>query len=1038
MTTTKIARFIAIAVLSGTVLPVGAYQMPVVGPDSAPLVATSAPARLTQPAPIPHTTRTRTPATYGPTRSNETLWSIASRVRPSNQVSVQQTIGALYRLNPSAFENNNLHGLQAGSRLRIPTLAQVRAERTSVIASRLDREKPLWEAYSREKNQPQQALNAAPNTADATNTASSPKAQSNSQNNSKTSLGDAQQPSDSSATKSTLTGSGSTPVTDINSTATAAQEALTPAVTSSEIAASAVVPVMTTPATTTDKSAGNLADRYQQANTGALTTGTATTAGNTTEENTTEPATASTAVPAVSAVKTPDNTVVDKKVVGQGSASAVIPLTVAASMATRALDNPSEDQTASGNTTLSPQATQPNSVGDSPEEQLKHLRQQLVESNAEITLLAEKNLKLNNQVSALSIEMKSLQATLAEGEHFRQEAATRLTQADLQAKQLAELQVKYDKLESSSASLTYQMAKSWPVAIAVGVIPPTIIGFLLWVLYRVRQRKQQDMLSQAFEEHKSKTVPYPDSVNLLAEETPDLNRSDELLIDPDWNAITASDLSEHSSSDATVVGTPLADATQESKPGTEANSHTVLLDDSFTASVPDSELTDTDAQTLPEPPSLFAGLDESIYAPSALQPETDSLSSEMEVSSEAHQASAKANKPDGASESASFPEAAFASAMLAPKAQESTAESQTNHESQELASLVDNDLAHGDMLGGEQNLELEDDIVNVMLSTPTRQHGSPLDLDDDVHLLADSNDDTDSVLLLSDEELFESALPLQSESANPVEASSIPTAVSDALPNSQSEDLTSLLSDAVPAPIHAPAVGNMTDRVEAQTHRSTAADFPTETAKTDVTDTEIVDAESTNIRNTNAVQATLVNTDIINTDTSGTEASEKTAADADTAETVPTFEVRQSVAAIPTKTPLFDLPDMTEADFDLSTPLLPQAEHWSMPLPPEPQSEHEDWGAQPNLMADQLSPEERDGVTQPFVRALHTRQPVAEDVNHDEDMTDDLVGKLILARAYLDIDDPEGAVALLNEVIAQGSESQQQQARKMLQEVTSA
>ncbi|MGL4929961.1 MAG: FimV/HubP family polar landmark protein, partial [Plesiomonas sp.] len=135
---------------------------------------------------------------------------------------------------------------------------------------------------------------------------------------------------------------------------------------------------------------------------------------------------------------------------------------------------------------------------------------------------------------------------------------------------------------------------------------------------------------------------------------------------------------------------------------------------------------------------------------------------------------------------------------------------------------------------------------------------------------------------------------------------------------------------------------------------------------------------------------------------------------------------------------LFDLPDMTEADFDLSTPLLPQAEHWSMPLPPEPQSEHEDWGAQPNLMADQLSPEERDGVTQPFVRALHTRQPVAEDVNHDEDMTDDLVGKLILARAYLDIDDPEGAVALLNEVIAQGSESQQQQARKMLQEVTSA
>ncbi|MGL5799509.1 MAG: FimV/HubP family polar landmark protein, partial [Plesiomonas sp.] len=252
--------------------------------------------------------------------------------------------------------------------------------------------------------------------------------------------------------------------------------------------------------------------------------------------------------------------------------------------------------------------------------------------------------------------------------------------------------------------------------------------------------------------------------------------------------------------------------------------------------------------------------------------------------------------------------------------------------------------------------------------------------------------------------------------------------------------------DAVPAPIHAPEVGNTMDRVEAQTHRSAAVDLPTEAAKTDVTDTEIVDAESTNIRNANAVQATLANTDIINTDSSGknishvtitgTEASKKTAADADTVETVPTLEVRQPAAAIPTKNPLFDLPDMTEADFDLSTPLLSQADHWSMPLPPEPQSEHEDWGAQPNLMSDQLSPEERDGVTQPFVRALHRHQPVAEDANHDEDLTDDLVGKLILARAYLDIDDPEGAVALLNEVIAQGSESQQQQARKMLQEVT--
>ncbi|MDD9179080.1 MULTISPECIES: FimV/HubP family polar landmark protein [Aliivibrio] len=67
---------------------------------------------------------------YGPTREDETLWSIASRVNPSNTTSVQQTLLAIYRLNPHAFENNNIHGLEPNSRLRLPTLEQVRRENT--------------------------------------------------------------------------------------------------------------------------------------------------------------------------------------------------------------------------------------------------------------------------------------------------------------------------------------------------------------------------------------------------------------------------------------------------------------------------------------------------------------------------------------------------------------------------------------------------------------------------------------------------------------------------------------------------------------------------------------------------------------------------------------------------------------------------------------------------------------------------------------------------------------------------------------------
>ncbi|MDK9797149.1 FimV/HubP family polar landmark protein, partial [Vibrio sp. D449a] len=67
---------------------------------------------------------------YGPTNGNETLWSIASRLRPDNSVSVQQTLLAIYRLNPQAFENQNIHSLVPSSYLRVPSLEQARASST--------------------------------------------------------------------------------------------------------------------------------------------------------------------------------------------------------------------------------------------------------------------------------------------------------------------------------------------------------------------------------------------------------------------------------------------------------------------------------------------------------------------------------------------------------------------------------------------------------------------------------------------------------------------------------------------------------------------------------------------------------------------------------------------------------------------------------------------------------------------------------------------------------------------------------------------
>ncbi|MDK9754648.1 AAA family ATPase [Vibrio sp. D173a] len=67
---------------------------------------------------------------FGPTGQNETLWSIASELRPSRNVSLQQTLLAIYRINPQAFDNQNIHELIPGSRLRVPSLDQVQSATT--------------------------------------------------------------------------------------------------------------------------------------------------------------------------------------------------------------------------------------------------------------------------------------------------------------------------------------------------------------------------------------------------------------------------------------------------------------------------------------------------------------------------------------------------------------------------------------------------------------------------------------------------------------------------------------------------------------------------------------------------------------------------------------------------------------------------------------------------------------------------------------------------------------------------------------------
>ncbi len=69
--------------------------------------------------------RLSTQRTYGPTAIDETLWSIGQTVRTSNQQSVYKMVLAIYRANPTAFEDRNIHLLKPGSTITIPADAEV-------------------------------------------------------------------------------------------------------------------------------------------------------------------------------------------------------------------------------------------------------------------------------------------------------------------------------------------------------------------------------------------------------------------------------------------------------------------------------------------------------------------------------------------------------------------------------------------------------------------------------------------------------------------------------------------------------------------------------------------------------------------------------------------------------------------------------------------------------------------------------------------------------------------------------------------------
>ncbi|MDC1018488.1 hypothetical protein OAR36_08535 [Pseudomonadales bacterium] len=84
---------------------------------------------------------------YGATGRGDTLWSIASKIRPNSTVSVQQTMLALQRANPDAFINSNINLLKAGYVLRIPDAREIQEETLATAAQEVRAQNSDFDVY---------------------------------------------------------------------------------------------------------------------------------------------------------------------------------------------------------------------------------------------------------------------------------------------------------------------------------------------------------------------------------------------------------------------------------------------------------------------------------------------------------------------------------------------------------------------------------------------------------------------------------------------------------------------------------------------------------------------------------------------------------------------------------------------------------------------------------------------------------------------------------------------------------------------------
>lgn len=123
--------------------PSGGQELKVAAtPPPAP--AAPAPSSAATPAPVPAPAAAAPPATGG---TYNTLWSAATAMRPDNSVSIQQMMLALLRTNPDAFIRGNINLLKKGYVLKMPERGSIDSISRAEALAEVQRHHTLWREY---------------------------------------------------------------------------------------------------------------------------------------------------------------------------------------------------------------------------------------------------------------------------------------------------------------------------------------------------------------------------------------------------------------------------------------------------------------------------------------------------------------------------------------------------------------------------------------------------------------------------------------------------------------------------------------------------------------------------------------------------------------------------------------------------------------------------------------------------------------------------------------------------------------------------